>query len=313
MDIGFYTKFDYRWGYGKNVVGDILYAETMCRELNKNNHAAIFSPEYKPTRPLDVMIYINDTPPYKSFAKRHILYLQNAYQEGSDIVLNQLRKAEYDGYALISNVLLKEHKSEGFDGIYLPFGVNTSAFNPGIKEQRFQHEVSYIGNNIKGEARTKKYLLPACDFDFGLYGNWNHGIRERLFGNIPEYRKALARCCKGYIDQEDVPSLYRSSKININVTHEDNLRWGVITSRVWEVLACRGFLITDTNANTETLLVGKAIQTSGGSDLTEKIQRYLLDEKARERIADAGYNHVVKNETIAQRMEELTHYLESVC
>lgn len=134
-----------------------------------------------------------------------------------------------------------------------------------------------------------------------------------MFFKAPEYINTLSRCCRGHIEQEDLPALYSSSKITINVTHEDNLRWGVITSRVWEILACRGFLITDTNANTETLLAGKAIPTTGRSDLAEKIQHYLGDEKARERIADAGYNHVVKNETIAQRMEELTHYLESVC
>jgi spore maturation protein CgeB len=325
MKLGFYLKWPkgYSGTKGCNVLGDELYAESMCRALLKSesiDSAEIYTPDCLPKEKLDVMIYLNDILPQNEWAKKHLLYFQNAYGEGSDKVLEQFHQADYDGYAFISNRLLDIHRASGFSGIFLPFGVNTDLFYPRKKDNRYNFDVAYIGNDIKGEARTTRYLLPAAPFRFGLFGNWPYpgpSKKQRIFfwklyDPIPEYKKIFYRISKGKIPQEDVPLLYSSAKINLNCTHQDCIDWDVITLRTFEVLACRGFLITDKVPVAEKTMQGCMVFTDGDNDLTQKIEYYTDHEKEREMIAQSGYEYTLSHASLASRMNELSAYLEEI-
>jgi len=325
MEVGFYLKWPkgHSGTQGCNVIGDELYAESMCQSLLKSENvdsAEIYAPNYPPKEKVDLIIYLNDTIPDKKWAKKHLLYMQNAYGEGSDRALEKFHDADYDGYAFISNRLLEIHKKEGFSGIFLPFGVNTDLFYPRKKDDRYSFDIAYIGNDIKGEARTKRYLLPAAKFRFGLFGNWLYpgpSKKQRVFfwkhyDPIPEYKKIFYRLSKGKIAQEDVPLLYSSAKINLNCTHQDCVDWDVITLRTFEVLACRGFLITDKVPIAEKTMQGCMVFTDGDNDLTEKIKYYSEHENERKRIAKSGYEYTLHNATLDLRMKELLAYIEEI-
>ncbi len=325
MKIGFFIK----WPKGQseklryNVLGDELYAESMCQELLKSGiieSADMYYPNHLPEHKLDVMIYLNDTNPNQQWADKHLLYMQNGYGEGSDKAIENLRKENYDGYAFISNKLLNLHQDEGFEGIFLPFGVNTIHFYPREKKDIFSHEVAYIGNDIKGEERTIKYLFPAKSFDFGLYGNWRNPeprLRRKLqfwrpFERIPEYRRVFYAISKGKISQEDVPYLYSSTKINLNCTLQDCVDWDVITLRTYEVLACKGFLITDRVGIAEKTMNNCMVFTDGDEDLTEKIEYYLDHPEEREKYAERGHEYVMQHASLSSRMNELILYLDKL-
>jgi len=176
MKLGFYIQ----WPKGSlatkgNVIGDELYAEAMCNALRHLGveSCELYAPNCLPEKKLDAMVYLNDTPPKNKWATKHILYMQNAFGEGSDKALIRLREMRFDGYAFISKKLLDLHRGSGFSGIWLPFGVDTEVFHPMQAGERYSHDVAYIGNDIKGEERTLLYLEPATRFDFALYGNWH--------------------------------------------------------------------------------------------------------------------------------------------
>lgn len=319
MRIGLYIK----WKQGSltsktNVLGDELFGNSMCKSLLKNDNVEsceLYDTTNLPVNRLDVMIYLNDTPPNKNWAKKHILYLQNGYGDGSELILKELQKFNYDGYAFVSNTLLKKHKEDGFDGIFLPFGVDTEEFYPRLSTLLYDFDVAYIGNDIKGLHRSNKYLLPAAQFNFGLFGNWSipHNIALwRKLKKYPPYRKAFARISQGKIPQAKVPILYSSAKINLNCTIQDCVDWDVITLRTYEVLACKGFLISDKVPSAERTLTGGVVFTDGYTDLTYKIKYYLEHPDEREKIAETGYNYVIKNATIEARMDELLKYIEKI-
>ena len=329
MKIGFYINWKKNsLSSSGNVLGDELFGESMCRSLTKIqgvHSAKLYASNYLPQEKLDYMIYLNDTQPNENWAYKHVLYMQNAYGEGSETAIKKFQKIGYDRYAFISKKILDIHVSDGFTGIFLPFGVDTGFFYPRPFDRRFDYEVSYIGNDIKGLDRTSRYLLPAADFHFGLYGNWRIRKAKKsfwkiLFGGslsrrqpeIPEYKKLFSRLSKGKIPQEEVPVLYSSSKINLNCTAQDCVDWDVITLRTFEVLACKGFLITDKTAIAETILKDGAVFTEGGEDLSDKIRYYIDHEKERDEIAGAGYEYVVKNASIDSRMRELFEYLQGI-
>lgn len=325
MRIGLYIKWPKgMWkSPGYNVIGDELYAESMKKYLEKYleiKEVEIFAPNYLPNKKLDLMIYLNDNPPNINWAKKHFLYFQNAYGDGSYTTLQTIRKYDYHGYAFISNKLQKIHKEDGFDGIFLPFGVDIDFFYPREPQKQFAYEVGYIGNDIKGEYRSSKYLFPATKFKYGLYGNWLPPPSKSFFERLqfwgeeryPKYKKRFSKISKGKLSQEMVPFFYSSVKVNLNCTAQDCVDWDVITLRTYEVLACKGFLISDKVPIAEKLLQGSVIFTDGDEDLIEKISYYLTHDSEREKIAYSGYQYVINNASVEKRMHELMNYLMEI-
>jgi spore maturation protein CgeB len=317
MKIGFYLRWDLGSLHAKggNVLGDELYATSLVRALNERPGitAQLYAPNHLPETQMDFMVYMNDNPPRPEWGRKSVLYLQNAYGHGADQKLAELRANGYDGYAFISQKLRQLHNDAGFSGIFLPFGVDISTFNPKSRDHCLSYEVSYVGNDIKGRERTEAYLQPATEFNFGLYGNWKVGHhRLRFWKNWfhPSYRKRFEKLSCGKIPQEMVPVLYSSSKINLNCTAKDCVDWDVITLRTLEVLACDGFLISDRVPSAEALLGDYVAFTDGHNDLTEKIRYYLANDGKREEMARAGGEYVRNNFSVTATADNLLNYIE---
>ncbi|MDR2001931.1 MAG: glycosyltransferase [Prevotella sp.] len=323
MNIGFYIK----WAKGSldrkegNVIGDELLSLSMIKYLHKipKVHAELYSPNFPPSAKLDVMIYMNDVPLQSNWARKHVIYIQNGYASGGDAVLRHLASMGFDGFILYSSKLLELHKSSGGEGIYLPFGVDTELFYPRPIDSAYMFECAYIGNDIKGKDRTEQFIMPAVNYNFGLFGNWHlPGIKyqiKQLIGLAKPwdaYQIRLGKIAKGKIPQEDVPKLYSSAKINLNCTIQDCVDMDVITLRTFEILACKGFLITDRVPAAEKILQGCVVFTDGGKDLDDKIKYYLAHSEERTEIAERGYQYVVKYATIEARVNELYAYLTTI-
>ncbi|MCL1814839.1 MAG: glycosyltransferase [Treponema sp.] len=321
MNIGFFIKWDKDSFNSKgNVIGDELLGLSMIKYLRKipGVTADLYAPNWLPKIKLDVMIYLNDTPPNNQWAEKHVLYLQNAYLIGGDTALKQFSKIGYSGFLFYSKKLFDMHKESGGDGIYLPFGVDVEEFYPRQPDSAYIFDCAYIGNDIKGKERTERFIIPAMHCKFGLYGNWPKysytwkqyikillGIKKRH----ETYQQRLGKISKGKIPQEDVPKLYSSAKINLNCTAQDCVDMDVITLRTFEVLACKGFLITDKVPLAEELLAGCVVFTDGGKDLRKKIKYYLKHENEMQDIAERGYQYVVKHATIEAQVNKLYDYL----
>lgn len=315
--LGFYLIWNLGSLQGRhgNVLGDELYAQSLAvalRGLDPSLDVDVYGPNHLPAQKLDVMVYMNDNAPDPTWSDKHVLYLQNAYGEGSDRKLAVLRRNGYDGYAFISNRLLEIHKAEGFSGIFLPFGVDVDTFCPHPVDPSLAFEVAYVGNDIKGTVRSEAYLQPATDYAFGLFGNWKIvRSRVRIWKNwaLPRYRLQFEKLGRGKIPQERVPVLYSSAKINLNCTAQDCVDWDVITLRTLEVLACNGFLISDRVPSAERLLGEFVVFTDGHGDLRRKIDHYLHDEVARRSRAEAGGQFVRENFSIHATAQKLLDYL----
>jgi len=63
--------------------------------------AEIYAPNHLPTEKLDVMIYLNDTPLVSNWADKHVLYLQNSYED-SEKKIRELYSFGYDAYIFVA-------------------------------------------------------------------------------------------------------------------------------------------------------------------------------------------------------------------
>lgn len=320
MKVGFYLKYNKNSINSKgNVVGDELYAESLCKSLRKIPgvlNAELFAPNYLPKEKFDLMVYLNDTKPKYIWAQKHILYFQNTYSE-MDIykLVKKNQQINYDGYIFSSPRILKIHESLGCRGIFLPFAVDLELFCPRQKEEKYNFDVAYIGNDIKGSQYTTRYLAPAIKYNFGLFGNWDSQFRYRFWKKWkrqPEYRKIFKNLSKGRISKEDAVSLYNSAKISLNCSSQFCLDWDVVAGRTYDILACKGFLISDKVPTAQEYMGDCMVFTDGGEDLIAKIDYYLKNEEERKKIAQRGYDYVVNNASMDIRAKDFFNYFKTI-
>ena len=103
----------------------------------------------------------------------------------------------------------------------------------------------------------------------------------------------------------EMPKVFRMSKINLNFTIP-NIKSG-IPLRIWDVLGCGGFLLTNYQADIpyyfkegEDLVCFDSLE-----DLCEKVGYYLEHEEERKRIAWNGYRKVREKHSYIERIRTI--------
>jgi hypothetical protein len=145
-----------------------------------------------------------------------------------------------------------------------------------------------------------KFNLAYKPYDVGFVGNINSQNRldalDRMFGEFPNFYFGWKRRF------EEAARKYAESKICFNIAWFDD-----INMRNFEVLGSGGFLLTnDIPSIHEVFEDGKhLVLYKDLDDAVEKARYYLKHEDERNRIAEAGYNHVLKNHTIFNRAKQI--------
>lgn len=113
---------------------------------------------------------------------------------------------------------------------------------------------------------------------------------------------------KGVADWNKLRYIYSSSKIALNIHREEaRLCKLSVNMRVFEVLGCGGFLISDNFSGFEELFIPnkEIVVAEDSNELVELIQYYLENEDERQKIAQAGEKKVYSYHTYSHRMEEM--------
>lgn len=154
----------------------------------------------------------------------------------------------------------------------------------------------YLGHHISALERLKlmeilpKYLPEARTHLFTLSdGSGLKGVK----------------CHGGVSSLYEMPEVFRRSRINLNHTMRP-IRTG-LPQRIWDILGCGGFCLTNAQAEIpEFLEVGKHLETyETWGELVEKANYYLTHEEEREAIARAGYEEVKARHTVMHRVSEM--------
>ena len=113
-----------------------------------------------------------------------------------------------------------------------------------------------------------------------------------------------------YYDQ--LPDFYPLSEINFNATSQQMK--GAVNQRVFDVPACRAFLLTDARGQMERLFEpGREVAVyDDPQEIPELVARYLADARARERLAAAGHRRLLAEHTYPRRMEQLFAVMRAV-
>ena len=277
---------------GANVQGDEIIARAWQKYLSLDTRVDQVILNGSDSVKYDVCLSFTPLAPSTNGYK--VLYLQNVFPKpawpGTVEVYQQVRNS-YNAFIFPSPGLQKECG----DGLIAQFAVDPDIFYPTNTDQRLAHNCCFVGNNIRDKATTKKYILSARDKGLVVYGNqagWNDNI------------------CVGKISLEDERALYSSSKICLNAHLDEHLEYGSFNFRIFNILACKGFVISDYSTYLEDEFKDCIVFTEGDNNLREQIDYYINNIETTDTYRQAGFNKVLEKHTFKHRVQEFLLWIE---
>ena len=107
----------------------------------------------------------------------------------------------------------------------------------------------------------------------------------------------------------EMPKVFQASKINLNMTMRP-IETG-LSLRIWDILGCGGFLLTNYQAEIPDYFeIGRDLETYESlEELEEKVHYYLSHEEERVEIAINGYEKVANYHTYETRLAQMIKVL----
>ncbi|MCM8530243.1 MAG: glycosyltransferase, partial [Lentisphaeraceae bacterium] len=182
--------------------------------------------------------------------------------------------------------------------IYLPLATNPLVYAP--LKTSYKYDVSFVGT---WSEKREKFLRNIAD----------KGVVIDLFGNEKWLEIEHDNIhFHGFADnRRECPDIYRSSKINLNITNEQLLT--SLPLRIFDVGACCGFVLCDYQEDASTLFDGSELCLyRDENDLPEKIKFYLKNEEERRVVALSLYKRVMKEYTFEKALSKVFKYINIV-
>ena len=112
-------------------------------------------------------------------------------------------------------------------------------------------------------------------------------------------------CHEGVATHTEMPFIFRQSKINLNITIR-SIQTG-LSQRIWDVLGCKGFLLTNYQEELpEYFEIGRDLDCYENiAECSEKVRFYLSHDDIRREIADRGYQKVKAMHTYLIRIAQM--------
>lgn len=151
----------------------------------------------------------------------------------------------------------------------------------------------YLGMRVSQLERIRTLNALAKDFNVELFTRSDASSLEDV--NVHS----------GVSTHKEMPEIFYRSKINLNITIR-SIQTG-LSQRVWDVLGCEGFLLSNYQMEIpEYLQVGKDLDCyENVTELKEKVAYYLSHEEERMEIAKNGYKAVKEKHTCRHRVGEM--------
>lgn len=157
----------------------------------------------------------------------------------------------------------------------------------------------YIGMKLAAVERERTLNRLSEHFDVTLYTRSDTA-------NLPGVH------CKGGVSTlTEMPKVFQASRINLNMTMRP-IETG-LSLRIWDILGCGGFLLTNYQAEIPDYFeIGRDLETyESMEELEEKVHYYLTHDEERVEIAINGYEKVANCHTYEIRLAQMLKVLTS--
>lgn len=249
-----------------------------------------------------------------------------------------MTEADYDAYgtdvSFVGSLYTEKCKYDTLAGLLSP---HTRGFVDGLVEA----QLKVFGCNFIPESLTEEVIREIVNADPGFYRNDDvyadvsryltaHQYigmklaaveRERTLNRLSDHfdvalytrsdtsRLPKVHCRGGVSTLTEMPKVFQASRINLNITMRP-IETG-LSLRIWDVLGCGGFLLTNYQAEIPDYFeIGRDLETYESMDeLEEKVRYYLSHDEERVEIAISGYEKVARYHTYEIRLAQMLKIL----
>lgn len=158
----------------------------------------------------------------------------------------------------------------------------------------------YLGMQASSLERIRTLAELGKEFSVNLYTR----------SDITDLKNIPGICCRGGVStHSEMPRVFRYSKINLNITIR-SIQSG-LSQRIWDVLGCGGFLLTNYQSEIpEYFTIGEDLECYENlADLKEKITFYLAHDDIRYEIAQNGLKKTREQHTYIHRVLQIMRIL----
>lgn len=241
----------------------------------------------------DINIVIRGLHPCNSLnkTKLNIMYMISCSNKITQQELNQ-----YDiiivGSLKYQQKLCKKRKHT----YYLPQFTNIKRFYP-EKNEKYKNQILYVGNAYAGMRPAVQFAV-SNDIPISVYGKfWEDKIDNKLI--------------KGqYIDNNELHKYYSNATIVLNDTQVVMKENGFISNRIYDVTACKGFLISDYLPEIEEVYGDSIPMYRNEEEFKNLINYYLAHPEERTAKAEKAYNITINNYTSSIFARKLNTLIE---
>ncbi len=193
---------------------------------------------------------------------------------------------------------LQEHLSKTVT--QLRIATNPQRFAVDVPPQEaFQSDYCFTGNFWTVPREIMTCLRPErLPFTFALYGHhWQ---------DVPE----LSPYYRGPVEYEQLPIIYRSTKIVVDDANTATKEWGSVNSRVFDALASGALVVTNGKLGNDEVFGGLLPTFDSPESLEQVLREYLENEDVRrERVAQLQQK-VLQQDTYSQRAKTVFSVLQ---
>lgn len=224
---------------------------------------------------------------------KNILFFQQYYD---DKIFAKASKHFHEFDLVMTNAatIAKEHNLK-----YFPLAVDLPSFKNSVVKDNFLCDISFIGNTkMRSDKTYERFLKPAKQFNLNIYG---HGWEE-------EHYKEYHKYYKGRLDIEEMPHVYKSSKLVLCIHNDEYVtRFGLVTNRIFHVLAAGSILISDPHPDLVSMFKDGegVVYTKGFDDLNSIISNLLKNPQLRKEIYNKGIKKLESEHTWKHRLRNL--------
>lgn len=232
-----------------------------------------------------------------------ISFIGNLYNEDK----NRLQKAELSSYTAgyIEGLVQSQLQVYGYN--FLKDALNDTVIKEIVQkcnlilgkeyvQDERQMAADAVGMEVSARERERVLEKLSSSYAVTLYTS----------SKLPESLAGRNLAVEGYADyQTEVPLIYYSSKINLNITSK-TIESG-IPQRVFDILSCGGFCLTNYQPEiAEYFKDGEELVIyTGMEDMMDKTEYYLKHGEERKQIATKGYLAVKERFSMERCVEEM--------
>lgn len=219
----------------------------------------------------------------------NLLYL---YSHPTDWKIRELRK--YDAICTASHKLYDKLKQKGINVYLVPQFTNPEKFYPEM-DNACRNKVFIAGNKIRPSRAELFTFLANSGVELSVYG--------RFWGNL------LGGYLKGeFLPNEQLYRYYSSADIVLNDTYPEMREYDIIPNRIYDVTACKGFVISDYIPAIERIYGDCIPMYRTKEECLELLNYYLAHPRVRRKKAEKAYQITLANFTadiIAEKFKRI--------